>query len=382
MRLPASRVLMVGLLLTLVAPLGALPGAGAPPPVASAAPPAVADAAPGAAGVLEAPDTGAAAQLVRVGGAVTESIGNSGLYIAMEKGYFVEQGLDVDLGRYPATDAYRPALATGELDFGTIDVNAGLFNIMARGIDIRFVADRGSTPPGQGWIGWMLRSDLADQIRDYADLRGRRIAHSFDGSYQHVIIGRSLQRGGLTERDVDLTIVPITEVNAALANRIIDATVGIEPFNTIAINNGWAVRWHGGDVLTPNGQVVVIVFSASFAGRRDVAQRWMAAYLKGVRDYNNALIRGPIRGEIIDILTRQTPLKDAAAWEQEPRATAPSGVIWPAIHPDGRMNVQSIQEDLDWWTRQGLVQGTVDLGRYIDHSFADAAAAQLGPHRP
>lgn len=326
------------------------------------------------------PLPGPAPQAVRVRGAAVESIGNAGLYVALDKGYFVEQGLEVDLGRYPATDAYLAALATGELDFGTTDINAGLFNIMARGIDIRFVADRGSTPPGQGWIGWIVRADLADQIRDWADLRGRRIAISFEGAYQHPAVARSLERGGLTLRDVDLTLVPITEVNAALANRAIDATIALEPFNTIAVNNGWAVRWYGADAIVPNSQVVVMTFSQNFAGRRDAAQRWLVAYLKGVRDYNTALRRGPNRAEIIEILTRQTPLKDATLWEQEPRATAPSGVVWPAIDPDGRINVQSVQDDLDWFVREGLVRTPVDLNRYIDMSFADAAVAQLGPY--
>ena len=348
--------------------------------VAATSGPAASNPRPGVTEALAAgaPASESAPQRAAVRGAAVESIGNAGMYIALDKGYFAEQGLDVDLGRFASTDAYMAALATGELDFGTTDINAGLFNIMARGIDIRFVADRGSTPPGQGWIGWIVRSDLADQIRDWSDLRGRKIAIAFEGAYQHPVVGRSLERGGLSLRDVDLTIIPITEVNPALANGAIDATVGLEPFNTLAINGGFAVRWRGGDEVVPNSQVVVITYSQSFAGRRDVAQRWMSAYLKGVREYNTALRRGPNRAEVVEILTRQTPLKDAALWQQEPRATAPSGVVWPAIDPNGRINLQSVQDDLDWFLREGLVRAPIELSRYVDMSFADTAAAQLG----
>jgi NitT/TauT family transport system substrate-binding protein len=349
--------------------------------VAATSGPAMSNPRPGVAEALaaEAPESQPAPQSVAVRGAAVESIGNAGMYIALDKGYFAELGLDVDLGRYSSTDAYIAALATGELDFGTTDINAGLFNIMARDIGIRFVADRGSTPPGQGWIGWIVRTDLADQIRDWSDLRGRRIAIGYEGAYQHPIVARSVERGGLTLRDVDLTVIPITDVNPALSNRAIDATVGLEPFNTIAINNGWAVRWRGSDEIVPNSQVVVVTFSQSFAGRRDVAQRWMNAYLKGVRDYNTALRNGPNRAEVVEILTRQTPLKDPALWQQEPRATAPSGVVWPAIDPNGRINLQSVQDDLDWFLREGFVRTPVELSRYVDMSFADTAAAQLGP---
>ena len=332
-----------------------------------------------AAGGVTAAQPGA--QSTRVRGAVVEAITNAGLYIAMDKGYFAEQGIDIDLSRFPGTDAYLASLATSELDFGTVDMNAGLFNALGRGIDLRLVADRGHTPPGQGYIGWIVRSDLASEFRDWGDLRGRRIGMSFEGSYQHLMGGRSVERAGLTLGDVELLSVAIPDANAALANRAIDATIGLEPFNTIGINNGWAVRWRGVDELVPNSQVVLLVFSPGFAGRRDVAERWMTAYLRGVRDYNTALRRGPNRQEIIEILTRLTPLKDAALWEQEARATAPSGVMWPALDPDGRINVPSMQDDMDWFVAHGMVRTPVDLSRYLDLSFADAAVAQLGPYR-
>jgi ABC-type nitrate/sulfonate/bicarbonate transport system substrate-binding protein len=344
-------------------------------PGGGAAPAAVVEAAAGPA------REGPGPQPVRVRGGVVEAITNAGLYVAMDKGYFAEQGIDVDLGRFPGTDAYLASLATSELDFGTVDMNAGLLNALGRGIDLRLVADRGHTPPGQGYIGWIVRSDLANEIQDWGDLRGRRIGMSFEGSYQHLMGGRSIERAGLTLNDFELLSVAIPDANAALANRAIDATIGLEPFNTIGINNGWAVRWRGVDELVPDSQVVLLVFSSGFAGRRDVAERWMTAYLKGVRDYNTALRRGPNRQEIVEILTRLTPLKDPALWEQEPRATAPSGVMWPALDPDGRINVQSMQDDLDWFTSHGMVRAPVDLARYLDPSFTNAAVAQLGPYR-
>jgi NitT/TauT family transport system substrate-binding protein len=90
---------------------------------------------------------------VQVRGAAVEAITNAGLYIAMDKGYFAEQGIDVDLSRFPGMDAYLASLATSGLDFGTVAMNAGLFNALGRGIDLRLVAARGRTPPEQRYIG-------------------------------------------------------------------------------------------------------------------------------------------------------------------------------------------------------------------------------------
>jgi NitT/TauT family transport system substrate-binding protein len=118
---------------------------------------------------------------------------------------------------------------------GTIDISAGLFNVFGRDVDLRFVGDRGGTPLGQGWAARLVRSDLADQIRDFGDLCGRRVAISYEGAAQHTVLGHSMERVGLGARDVDLMIVPISEVNAALANGAVDVTIGIEPFNTMLL---------------------------------------------------------------------------------------------------------------------------------------------------
>jgi NitT/TauT family transport system substrate-binding protein len=55
-------------------------------------------------------------------------------------------------------------------------------------------------------------------------------------------------------------------------------------------------------------------------------------------------------------------------------------VVWPAIDPDGQINVQSVQDDLDWFVREGMVRTSIDLARYVDRSFVDAAVARLGPY--
>jgi hypothetical protein len=57
----------------------------------------------------------------------------------------------------------------------------------------------------------------------------------------------------------------------------------------------------------------------------------------------------------------------------------PGGVVWPAIDPDGWIKLASVQADLDWFVREGMVRTPVELARYVDTSFAEAAAAQLGP---
>jgi ABC-type nitrate/sulfonate/bicarbonate transport system substrate-binding protein len=304
--------------------------------------------------------------------ATVESGGNAGFYIAMERGYFLEQGIQLDLTKFATGIDYVPALARGQVDVATTDLSAGILNVFSRDIPIKMVADRGSLPLGAGWQAILVRPDLADQVRDYRDLRGRRFGISFEGAFSQRVIGRALELGGLSLGDAEFTFLASGDVPVALANRSIDATLVFEPQVTIAVEQGFAVRWRGADEIVPDAQAVVISYGPQFASRTELARRWMVAYLKGVRDYNDACRGGPNRAEIIGILTRTTPIRDPALWER---------LVWTAIDPNGRVNLASIVETQAWYRRNNLLQGDTDLRPFADPSFAEWAVQQLGPYQ-
>jgi NitT/TauT family transport system substrate-binding protein len=306
--------------------------------------------------------------------AYVQSIGNAGMYVALERGYFQEQGLDVETGNFRSTAEFMPSLARGDIQVGTADINAGFLNILGREVDLRFVADRGTTPPGAGWYAVMVRSGIADQIRDYRDLKGRTISLSFEGAFNHWLLGVMLERGGLTFDDVNVVFIPPADVAVAMANGSLDVIPTFEPTNAVLAENGWAVRWRGVDEILPNSQIVVIAYSPRFAQEEpEAARRWMLAYLKGVREYNDAHLKGINRDAVVQLLTQATAVKDPAMWTK---------MVWPALHGDGTINVASIRAGEAWFQQQGMVRQRADLDRYVDSSFAEWAVAQLGgPYR-
>jgi NitT/TauT family transport system substrate-binding protein len=306
--------------------------------------------------------------------AFVQSIGNAGIYVALERGYFQEQGLDVETSNFRSTAEFMPSLARGDIQVGTADVNAGFLNILGREVDLRFVADRGTTPPGAGWYAVMVRSGIADQFHDYRDLAGRTISLSFEGAFNHWLLGVMLERGGLTFDDVNVVFIPPTDVAVALANGTLDVIPTFEPTNTVLAENGWAVRWRGVDEILPNAQIVVMAYAPRFAQEEpEAARRWMLAYLKGVREYNDAYQKGINRDAVVQMLTQATAVKDPATWNK---------MVWPALHGDGTINVASIRQAEAWFQQQGMVRQTADLDRFVDPSFAEWAVAQLGgPYR-
>jgi ABC-type nitrate/sulfonate/bicarbonate transport system substrate-binding protein len=313
-----------------------------------------------------------AAQLTVVQMATVESAGNAGFYVAQERGYFAEQGIQLELTKYSSGIDYVPALARGQVDVATTDLSAGFLNVLGRDIPIKMVADRGSLPPGAGYLALVVRPDLAPQIRDYADLRGRRFGISFEGAFTQRLIGRAMELGGLTLADADITFLPSGDVPPALANGAIDASIVFEPQVTIAVERGFAVRWRGADELLPGAQTVTISYGPQFAARMDVARRWMVAYLKGVREYTDAYRGGPNRAAIVQLLTQTTPIRDPALWERS---------VWTAMDPNGRVDAASILDTQAWFRRHNLLQADVDLRPFIDASFADYAVGQLGVYQ-
>jgi NitT/TauT family transport system substrate-binding protein len=103
----------------------------------------------------------------------------------------------------------------------------------------------------------------------------------------------------------------------------------------------------------------------------------MRAYLRAVRDYNDALkdgkIAGPNADEVIAILTQYTSIKDPSVY----RTIVPQGT-----NPDGKVNIASLENDLAYFRSQGVVKGNVSVAQVVDTSFVDQADAALGPYKP
>jgi len=185
--------LAVGLL-ACAAPAAPAPAA-APSPAgaaASGAPPAA------AAAPTSAPTARPAPVTLKVGDLRINS--SAGTYIALERGYFAEQGITLDFEPFTTGGEQIPALANGQLDIGVGAVSAALYNAVGRGVPIKLVVDQGRHVPGRTATAFVVRTDLWDSgaIREPADLRGRPVGISSTASTPEILVDRALQRGGLT----------------------------------------------------------------------------------------------------------------------------------------------------------------------------------------
>jgi NitT/TauT family transport system substrate-binding protein len=319
-----------------------------------------------------------AADQVRIG--IARTMSDSGYYIADALGFFRDEGIEVTLTGFKSAAQMIAPLGSGELDVGGGTVSAGLYNAVARGINLKVVADQASMKPGYGYSSLMVRKDLVDggRYQTFADLKGLKVAIGAPGTGTASALNETLKRGGLKYADVEVVYLGFPEHLPAYRNKAIDASITNEPTMTRAIEEGAALRIIGNDVTYPDQQTAVVFYADAFAGRRELAERFMRAYLRGVRVYNDALkdgrFAGPTADQVIGILTKATPIKDAALF----RRIVPS---W--ANPDGAVNMTGLRADLAFFRELGLVESKdITVDRVVDNSFVKAAVEKLGPYRP
>jgi NitT/TauT family transport system substrate-binding protein len=327
------------------------------------------------------PAASVAAEVAQVRIGIARTMSDVGYYVADAMGFFRTDSIEVTMLPFNSAAQMMAPLGVGDLDVGGGTVSAGFYNAVARGIATRIVADQASMKPGYGYSSLMVRKDLVDsgRYRTLADLKGMRVAIGAPGTGTASALNETLKMGGLKYGEVQVLYLGFPEHLPAFLNKGIDAAISNEPTMTLEIEQGAAVRIVGNDVTYPDQQTAVVFYSERFIKeRRDVAERFMHAYIRGVRLYNDALkdgrLAGPKADQIIPILTKYTTTKDEAMFRR---------IIPSAVNPNGEVNVAGLRRDLAFFRELGLIESKdVSADGVVDGSFVKAAVGQLGPYRP
>ncbi len=353
---------ILGLFLVACAPATA-PTATPVPPTPTSKPAAVA---PTAAPTQSKP----APVAVKIG--VTGTASDAGLYIAKEKGYFTEQGINADVTIFQSLADTIASMSKGDLDVGGGGWTVPIPNAVQRDIPIKVVADKGSTPSGFSFLQVTLRKDLYDsgQIKDPAQLKGKKIGVSSVASMA-IMLAPLLEQGKLTLKDVEMVPLSWADMVAAYANKSIDAAIISEPTLSKAVGEGLAVRWKPLSDFHPSQQWGLLVYSPKFSQNKDAANRFMVAYLKALRDYNDAFIKNKGKQEIINVLAKSTGITDLSLYDK---------MAMPGLNPDGYADKKGLAWGIQFWLSTGDMKEGIDLEKVVDNSYVDYAIQQLGKY--
>ena len=311
---------------------------------------------------------------------IVNAVSDGTLFIAQDKGYFAKEGIDADFVEFDTGAKMVAPMGAGQLDVGGGAASAGLYNAVGRGIRIKLVADKATNVKGAPFQSFLVRKALIDSgaVKTLADLKGRKVAITGAGGSDASVLNEAMKSVGLTYNDVEKVYLGFPQHAPALQNGAIDGSITTEPTTTNIVALGAAVVLTGNDAFYPNAQTATIMYSSDFLDKRKpVAARFMKAYLRAARDFNDALVGGKLTGpggeEIIAILARHTVIKNPDVL----RAMTMHGV-----NPDGTLNVDSLKKDLAFFKQTGDVTGDVEVEQVLDLSVAAEAAKELGPYSP
>lgn len=321
----------------------------------------------------------AAAQPAKVKVGMNLNAADLPYFIAQDMGLFASEGLDVELIRFRSATEMIAPLGTGQLDVGGGGVTAALYNAVARGVTLKIVADKASVRGDYSPLMIMVRKDLLDSgaIKGIADLKGRKFGNISPGATGEHLIHKLMQKAGLGMGDVEQIYMPPPQLNTAMQNKAIDATLMTEPFTTVLMRRGAASILVPCKDVYPGMQVAAVFYGKSLIERPDVAQKFMNAYIRASRVYNDALRDGKVAGPgaeaVIATLAKWTEQTDLALL----RDVAPHG-----LNPDGRLIMESVIDDFAFFKQRMLIEGNVTVEGVVDNGYAERSVREIGAYKP
>jgi NitT/TauT family transport system substrate-binding protein len=319
---------------------------------------------------FSAPGAGAgqaqAARAVRIGALRLPSSGP--IFIAVERGYFRDEGLTPEITWFDAAAALPVAVVSDDLDVGITGLTAAAFNLAARG-GIKIIASQVREEPG-----FRLNAFLATRrawqggFTSLRQVAGRRIGITTFGSTFHYNFGLIARKYGLPLSRI--TFVPLQtlqNLQAALAGGQIDGAL-LPASQSRQLEASGAVRilaWASDEAPWQLG--AVFTRPQTIQSQRPMVERFVRAYQKGARAYNQAfnsrdaagkVVRGREYDELMTIVARYTKLPTTQLQD-----------AMPFIDADARIDVGSLYSQLRFWQEANMVDRSAKPAPMLDLTF-------------
>lgn len=281
------------------------------------------------------------------------------LQIAEVKGFFQQEGVDVQLVPFDAPTQTTQAFAEKRLD-GFVSTISDAVAQAAAGISVQVI--------------WLVDQSLggdvlvARQAESVPDLRGKRIGVAF-GTFGHVFTSVLLQQAGLEESDVTIVSLDPVEIPDALEAGIIDAGYTYDPFLQEAVRNGAVILGSSADI--PGIVIDIISFQKdSIEADPDRVQRFVRAISAAQAwwaenpDEGNAIVGEWMRLTAEDIAASMPLMRLYSAADN-------LAAMDPASQDSGSA-YRGAQYALDTFMQAGLIEAPVDLESVINSSFVQS----------
>ena len=294
---------------------------------------------------------------------------HSGSFIAYERGYFADAGLDVEFEFFQAAQPMAVAVASRDIDYAVTAISGGLISLAQKGA-VKVIGGALSEEPGIDGQK-ILASDAAYQagLTSPAALDGKSFGVTQAGSSFHYMGSKIAAAEG-----VNVSFKPLQKVGAiigALKSGQIDAW-SIVPHIAKPLSGSGAVHIIGNVAdYIPDYQVTTVFTSANnAANERDMTGSFIGAFSEGINDYAAAMI-DKTGGE--DGMNEMVDLIHKYVYTDRPREKAAPSIIngTMRLNTGAALNLASVQDQLDWFKSEDLVDASVSMEDLVDTSYVE-----------
>lgn len=283
-------------------------------------------------------------------------------FVAQEKGFFKQEGLDVKLFRFANSGEGLSAVKAGKLDVGFFGTAAPL-SYIAKGAEFTIFGGGG----GEG-AALITKPEKAAYYRSLKNLRGATVG-VVRLATGDVVFRAALREAGVNWRK-DVVFKEFDSPAAvleAVKKGNLDAGVVWAPFYTIAEKQGLQVAVYSSDLIKRHTCCRQVALTETVKDRREDFQKFLIALLRAYKFYQTN------RNETVDVVAKYVQID--------------KNVIYKSIY-DGHMNVdpdpnkKSVQQFWEFMNEVGYIDSKKQIGNNISTGLYANALATLQKRDP
>ena len=320
--------------------------------------------------LFAAASTASAADKIKVG--ILSLTSHAPSIIAEGKGYFDEQNLDVEFVMFQAAQPMAVAIASGDVGFGMTAMSGGLVSLAEKGVVKIIGGALQETPDVEGQKILVSKTAYDAGVTSPDKLKGRSFGITTAGSSFHYMAHKIADKAGFARSDLHLKpLQKVPAVVASLKSGQIDAWT-ITPNIADGLTKGPEVVEIGNVSDYIDNYQVTAVFTSTDNTKNnpDLVKRFLAGLSKGIADYNAAFVDKSMSAEdsgAIVAMIHQYVYNDRPLDKADPAIRA--GAM--RMNENAKLNLASIQDQLDWFKSEKLVPADASMENLVDSSFVE-----------
>jgi NitT/TauT family transport system substrate-binding protein len=286
--------------------------------------------------------------------------------VAKAKGFFKEEGLDVDVRALPRGAIAIDAVSNGSLQFAEA-ANAAFFHAVDKGVPLVSIG-----VSSRGYTGKLLVANRNAGMKTLADLKGKHLATQV-GTGMYTVLLMLLEKQGLKLSDFNVTNLRVVDMPTAMATSTnIDAVLGWEPSIQRIVQAG------KGKVMLSSKQLedmagitypFLVVTTPTYAKEHaGIVQKLMNGYAKADKYIAKH------HDETVQIYLNEIKRRGAKLSESDIRLMLFDDVDRFGGTAFSTADMQDLTSTVSYMEKTHLLKTKLDLGKLIDPSFGKKAA--------